>query len=97
MKKEKLFLHNQELEKNPINQKRTSYYKKVRDHIKKTGYIINPLIVLEKNNKYMVVYGNNRYLAGLEIGIEFFPIKVITENNPETILKAAKDYVKIKI
>jgi len=38
---------NRNLELNPSNQKQTDLYKKVRDHIKKTGYIINPLLVVE--------------------------------------------------
>ena len=61
--KEKLFLRNKNLEQNPSSQKQTDLYKKVKDHIKKTGFIINPLLVVEDQEKYKVVYGNNRDLA----------------------------------
>ena len=46
---------------------------------KKTGYIINPLLVVDNGDKYEVVYGNNRYLSGLELGIQEFPIQVLKD------------------
>ena len=55
--KEKLFLRNRDLELNPNNQKKSTLYKKVRDHIKKIGYIINPLLAIEDGDKYKIVYG----------------------------------------
>ena len=95
--KEKLYLRNQNLELNPSNQKQTDLYKKVRDHIKKTGYIINPLLVVEDGDKYKVVYGNNRYLSGLELGFTEFPIQVLKNDEVTTIREAAKSYKEINL
>ena len=95
--KEKLFLRNKALELNPSKQKESSLYKKVRDHIKKTGYIINPLLVVEDGDKYKVVYGNNRYLSGLELGFTEFPIQVLKNDEVPTIREAAKSYKEINL
>jgi len=85
------------LEQNPNNQKQSSLYKKVRNHIKKIGKIINPLLVVKEGEKYKVVYGNNRYLAGLELGFTEFPIQVLKDKNKYTIIEAAKSYKEINI
>jgi ParB-like chromosome segregation protein Spo0J len=95
--KEKLFLRNRDLELNPTNQKQSPIYIKTRDHIKKIGYIINPLLTIKDGNKYKVVYGNNRYLAGLELGFTDFPIKVLKNDKVSTIREAAKDYKEINL
>jgi len=97
IKKEKLFLQSRNLALNPHNQRQTPYYKKVRDHIKKMGYIINPLLVVEEGDKYKIVYGNNRYLSGIELGFEEFPIQVLKDNKVDTIMKAAKDYKEVNL
>tara|TARA_R110000796_G_scaffold103301_2_gene212532 strand:+ start:413 stop:679 length:267 start_codon:yes stop_codon:yes gene_type:complete len=85
------------LEQNPSNQKQSSLYKKVRNHIKKTGYIINPLLVIEDEDIYKVVYGNNRYLSGLELGFTEFPIQVLENDEVSTIREAAKKYKEINL
>ena len=95
--KEKLYLRNRNLEQNPSNQKRSPLYKKIRDHIKKTGYIINPLLVVEDGDRYKVVYGNNRYLSGLELGFTGFPIQVLKNDEASTIKEAAKNYKEINL
>ena len=95
VKREKLYLRNQTLEKNPSNQKKSPFYIKVRDHINKTGYIINPLLVVEDGDRYKVVYGNNRYLAGVELGLKEFPIKILKNEEVPTIRNAAKDYKEV--
>ena len=95
--KEKLYLRNQSLEQNPSNQKQSPLYKKIRDHIKKTGYIINPLLVVEDEDRYKVVYGNNRYLSGLELGFTEFPIQVLKNDKVSTITEAAKNYKEINL
>jgi len=95
--KEKLFLRNKNLELNPSNQKQSPLYKKVRDHIKKIGYIINPLLTIKDGDKYKVVYGNNRYLAGLELGFTEFPIKVLKNDKVSTIVEATKSYKEINL
>ena len=95
--KEKLYLRNRNLELNPSNQKQSPLYKKVRDHIKKTGYIINPLLVVEDGDRYKVLYGNNRYLSGLELGFTEFPIQVLKNDEVKTIRKAAESYIDINL
>ena len=95
VKREKLYLRNQTLEKNPSNQKKSPFYIKVRDHIDKTGFIINPLLVVEDGDRYKVVYGNNRYLAGLELGLKEFPIKILKNEEVPTIQEAAKNYEEV--
>ena len=72
-------------------------YKKVRDHIKKTGFIINPLLVVEAGDKYKVVYGNNRYLAGVELNLKEFPIKILPNEEVSTIREGAKTYIEVKL
>jgi len=95
VKREKLFLRNLNLATNPSNQRHNSLYKAVRDHIKKTGYIINPLLVVEDGDRYKVVYGNNRYLAGVELGLTEFPVQVLPDEEILTIREAAKTYKEV--
>ena len=83
------------MELNPSNQKQTDLYKKVRDHIKKTGYIINPLLVVKDGDRYKVLYGNNRYLSGLELGFKEF--QVLKDDEVSTIREAAKNYKEINL
>ena len=95
VKREKLYLRNLNLEHNPSNQKKTDLYKRVRDHVKKTGFIVNPLLVVEDGDRYKVVYGNNRYLAGVEVGLKEFPIKILKNEEVPTIQEAAKNYEEV--
>ena len=81
----------------PENQRQNDLYKKVRDHIEKTGYIINPLLVVEEGDKYKVVYGNNRYLAGVELSLKEFPIKILPNEEVSTIREGAKTYTEVKL
>ena len=97
VKREKIYLRNQSLEKDPSNQKKSPLYIKVRDHINKTGYIINPLLVVEDGDKYKVVYGNNRYLAGVELGLKEFPIKILPDDEVLTIRENAKSYTEVNL
>jgi ParB-like chromosome segregation protein Spo0J len=97
VKKEKLYLRNQTLEKNPSGQRQSPLYKKVKNHINKVGYIINPLLVVEDGDRYKVVYGNNRYLAGLELGLKEFPIKILKNEEVPTIEEEAKTYINVNL
>ena len=93
---EKVFLRNQKLQKNPHNQKTTSFYQRVRDSIKKRG-IVNPLLCIEteecEGQKYKCCIGNNRYLAALELGIKEVPIKIVTSEVPKDLMAATEDYI----
>ena len=97
---EKVFLRNQPLEKNPHNQKESPFYQRVRDSIKKRG-MINPLLCIEpeecEGQKYKCCIGNNRYLAALELGIKEVPIKIITSEVPNDMMKETMDYIPTEV
>ena len=97
---EKVFLRNQQLQKNPHNQKESPFYQKVRDSMKKRG-MVNPLLVIEKEEcngqKYMCCIGNNRYLAAHELEIKEVPIKIVTSEVPKDLMDATKDYIPTEI
>ncbi len=89
---EKVFLRNQQLQKNPHNQTTSPFYKKVRDSIKKKG-MVNPLLCIQEGERYKCCIGNNRYLAALELGIKEVPVKVITSEVPKDMVKEPMDYI----
>ena len=87
-----LYLANRPLEADPKNQKLTPLYQNVLKSLAK-GPMINPiLVVADGSGKYAVVYGNNRFLTGCELGYTEFPVKILPDKKTETILEAAKDY-----
>jgi len=93
---EKVFLRNQQLQKNPNTQRESPFYQKVRDSMKKRG-MVNPLLCIEteecEGQKYMCCIGNNRYLAAHELGIKEVPIKIITSEVPADLMAATEDYI----
>ena len=89
---ERLFLRNQQLQKNPHNQTNSPFYKKVRDSMKKKG-MINPLLCIQEGERYKICIGNNRYLAGLELGYKEMPVKVVTSEVPKDLMAATEDYI----
>ena len=89
---EKVFLRNKQLQAEPHHQRESSFYKKVRDSIKKRG-IINPLLCIQEGDRYKCCVGNNRYLAALELGIKEVPIKIVTSQEPEDLMDATQDYI----
>ena len=93
---EKVFLRNQQLEKNPHNQKESPFYKRVRDSIKKRG-MINPLLCIQEGDRYKCCIGNNRYLAAHELGIKEVPVKIITSEVPNNMMKETMDYIPTEI
>ena len=97
---EKVFLRNKSLEAQPSNQRTSPFYKKVRDSIKNRG-IINPLLVIEKEEcngqKYMCCIGNNRFLAAHELGIKEVPIKIVTSEVPKDLMAATTDYIPTEV
>ena len=97
IQREKLFLRNRALEKNPNNQRQSPFYQKVKDKIRLMNKIVNPLITIKEGDKYKILAGNNRFLAGLELGYTEFPIKVIQGETPQDIRKAMEDYIPIDL
>ena len=89
---EKLFLRNQQLQKNPHNQTDSPFYKKVRDSMKKEG-MINPLLCIQEGDRYKICIGNNRYLAAIELGYKKMPVKIVTSEVPKDLMAATKDYI----
>jgi len=93
---EKLFLRNQQLQKNPNSQKESPFYQRVRDSMKKRG-MVNPLLCIQEGEKYKICMGNNRYLAGLELGYKEMPVKIVTSEVPEDLMSATEDYIPTEV
>ena len=89
---EKVFLRNKHLRKNPNTQRESSFYKKVRDSMKKRG-MVNPLLCVQEGDYYKCCIGNNRYLAAHELGIKEVPIKIVTSEVPKDLMAATTDYI----
>ena len=81
------------MERNPHNQKKTNLYKKVLVSLKKHGQI-NPLICIQEGERYKVCVGNNRYLAGLELGFKEFDIIVSLNENSQHLMNLTKSLYK---
>ena len=93
---EKVFLINQQLQKNPHNQTDSPFYKKVRDSMKKKG-MVNPLLCIQEGDRYKCCIGNNRYLAGLELGYKEMPVKIVTSEVPKDLMAATADYIPTEV
>jgi len=93
---EKVFLRNQQLQKNPHNQTTSPFYKKVRDSMKKRG-MVNPLLCIKEGERYKCCIGNNRYLAALELGIKEVPVQVITSEVPNDMMKETMKYIPTEV
>ena len=93
---EKLFLRNRDLQKNPNTQRESSFYKKVRDSMKKKG-MVNPLLCIQEEERYKCCIGNNRYLAAHELGYKEVPVKIITSEVPKDLMAATTDYIPTEV
>ena len=93
---EKVFLRNQQLQKNPHNQTESPFYKKVRDSMKKRG-MVNPLLCIQEGDRYKCCIGNNRYLAALELGYKEVPVKIVTSEVPQDLMSATEDYIPTEV
>ena len=89
---EKVFLRNQKIQDNAHNQRRSPFYQKVRDSIKKKG-IVNPLLCIQEGDRYKCCIGNNRWLAAHELGIKEVPVKVITSEIPKDLIAESMKYI----
>ena len=93
---EKVFLRNQQLQKNPHNQKDSPFYKKVRDSMKKRG-MVNPLLCIQEGDRYKCCIGNNRWLAAHELGIKEVPVQVIISEVPNDMMKETMKYIPTEV
>jgi len=81
-------------EKGRMSQTGNERWKKLKIDIEKNG-IINPLICTEKNGKYRLCIGMRRFIAGCLLGIENYKIKIVPDEEVDTIMNAITNY-KIK-
>ena len=93
---EKVFLRNKNLEAQPWNQKESPFYQRVKAAIKKKG-IINPLLCIQEGDRYKCCIGNNRYLAAHELGIKEVPVKIITSEVPNDMMRETMDYIPTEV
>ena len=93
---EKLFLRNQQLQQNPSGQKESPFYQKVRDSIKKRG-MVNPLLCIQEGDRYAVCIGNNRFLAGCELGFKEFDIVVVPDEDRDRFREIINSYKVISL
>ena len=61
-------------------QKNNDKYRKLRDDIKEKG-MINPLLCIEENGIYKVCIGSRRFIAGEELGMTEFKVKVLPNDD----------------
>jgi ParB-like chromosome segregation protein Spo0J len=64
--------------------------------MKKEG-MINPLLCIQEGDRYAICIGNNRYLAGVELGYKEMPIKVVTSEVPKDLMAATEDYIPTEV
>ena len=88
-------MRNRSLEKDPKNQRNSDFYKRVKQAIIKEGKIINPLLCVQEGDRYKICVGNNRYLAGLELGYKEFPILVLPNEDVITLREEIKKYTDV--
>ena len=79
------------MEHSSHNQKQSNIYKNVLASLKKHGQI-NPLICTQEGEKYKVCVGNNRFLAGVELGFKEFDIVVVPDEDRKRFKEIVKEY-----
>ena len=72
-------------------QTRNEKWKKLKKDIEKNG-IINPLICTEKDGKYRLCMGMRRFIAGCLLGIENYKIKIVPNEEVDTLMNAITNY-----
>ena len=85
--REKLF----QTEEGRMRQTRNERWKKLKIDIEKNG-IINPLICTEKDGKYRLCMGMRRFIAGCLLGIENYKIKIVPDEEVDTLMNAITNY-----
>ena len=67
-------------QKGKDRQKDNDKYRKLRDDIEEKG-MINPLLCIEENGIYKVCIGMRRFIAGEELGMTEFKVKVLPNDD----------------
>ena len=61
-------------------QRHSDSYKKLRDDIEQKG-MINPILCIKEDDIYKICIGMRRFIAGLELGMTEFKVKVLPNDN----------------
>jgi len=77
-----------------ISQTKNDNFKKLKKDIEKNG-IINPLICTKKDGKYRLCIGMRRFIAGCFLGIKKYKIKLVDNEEVDTLLNPCKEYIKV--
>ena len=72
-------------------QRHSDSYKKLRDDIGEKG-MINPILCIKDDGIYKICVGMRRYIAGLELGMEEFEIKVLPNDDRSLLRKEVQQY-----
>ena len=78
-------------EEGRMSQTENETWKKLKIDIEKNG-IINPLICTEKDGKYRLCIGMRRFIAGCILGIEEYKIKIVPNEEVDTLINATSIY-----
>ena len=78
-------------EKGKDAQKDKDGYKKLRDNIGEKG-MINPILCIEEDNMYKICIGMRRFIAGLELGMTEFEVKVLPNDTRDLLVKEKQQY-----
>tara|TARA_R110001606_G_scaffold87580_1_gene197544 strand:+ start:254 stop:565 length:312 start_codon:yes stop_codon:yes gene_type:complete len=78
-------------EKGKEAQKNNNGYRKLKNDIKEKG-IINPILCIEKDGMYKICIGMRRFIAGLELKMEEFEVKVLPNDSNELLIKEKQQY-----
>ena len=81
-------------EEGRTSQTKNDNFKKLKIDIEKNG-ILNPLICTEKDGKYRLCIGQRRFIAGCLLGIEEYKIKIVDNEEVDTLLNPCKEYIKV--
>ena len=78
-------------EKGKEAQKDNDGYRKLKNDIKEKG-IINPILCIEENNMYKICIGMRRFIAGLDLGMTEFEVKVLPNDTRDLLVKEKQQY-----
>ena len=78
-------------EKGKDAQKDNDKYRKLKNDIKEKG-IINPILCIEENNMYKICIGMRRFIAGLDLGMTEFEVKVLPNDTMDLLVKEKQQY-----
>ena len=78
-------------EKGKEAQKNNNGYRKLKNDIKEKG-IINPILCIEEDGMYKICIGMRRFIAGLDLGMTEFEVKVLPNDTKNLLVKEKQQY-----